>query len=216
MKFTLSTALSALCAVSSAAAVLPRSGANDSSCIKPRPIPDLGPDDLRNFGVVLFDALDMIDVYGPLDPLQIMAKSAQQLNLHLVARTLDGVTTAPGMGNPHNSSFWPRIPSTATFDDDLDLDVLIVPGGPGVRAPDLGPEKAFLEKMFPRVKIFMTICTGGGLAGMTGLVDDYLVTTNKAAWNSTAVWGPGVNWVTPARFMADGKVWSSSGVSSAP
>lgn len=215
MKFTLSTALSALCAVSSAAAVLPRS-ANDSSCIKPRPIPDLGPDDLRNFGVVLFDALDMIDVYGPLDPLQIMAKSAQQLNLHLVARTLDGVTTAPGMGNPHNSSFWPRIPSTATFDDDLDLDVLIVPGGPGVRAPDLGPEKAFLEKMFPRVKIFMTICTGGGLAGMTGLVDDYLVTTNKAAWNSTAVWGPGVNWVTPARFMADGKVWSSSGVSSAP
>lgn len=188
--------------------------ASNDSCISPRPIPDYTGADLKNFGVVLFRALDMIDVFGPLDPLQIMSLSAQQMKLHLIAETLDPITTEPASMNPFNSSFWPTIPVTNTFEDDLDLDVLIVPGGPGVRAPDLQPVEDYIKKMYPKVKLLITVCTGSGLAAKAGVLDDHLATTNKNAWDLITGWRPEVHWVAPARYVIDGNIWSSSGVSS--
>ncbi|KAM0553885.1 hypothetical protein ACHAPJ_007231 [Fusarium lateritium] len=186
----------------------------ESTCITPGVIPNITGSQIRNVGVVLFQALDMIDVFGPLDPLQLLALSVQQLNLHLIAETLEPVTTAPVAMNKFNSSFWPTIPPTNTFDDDLDLDVLIVPGGAGARNPNLQAVTGYIAKMYPKVKILMTICTGAGVAARSGVLDGHMATTNKNAWATMMEMGPKVNWVSPARFVIDGKVWSSSGVTS--
>ena len=67
--------------------------------------------------------------------------------------------------------------------------------------------------MTPKVKILMTICTGSGIAARAGVLDGHLATTNKNAWATMKAMGPKVNWVSPARFVIDGKIWSSSGVS---
>lgn len=188
---------------------------NSSECITPEPVPDFAGSELRNFGMVLYRAVDMIDVFGTLDPLQLLSSSVQQTNLFLIAETLDPVTTQPASPamNPRNSSFWPVITPTHTFADDLDIDVLFVPGGPGMRAPDITPVTDYLVKMYPKVKIFMTICTGSGVAARSGVLDGHLATTNKAAWNDVIPRGPDVRWVSPARYVMDGKTWSSSGVS---
>ncbi|KAF9784823.1 hypothetical protein IL306_007030 [Fusarium sp. DS 682] len=185
-----------------------------STCITPGVIPNITGSQIRNVGVVLFQALDMIDVFGPLDPLQILSLSVQQLNLHLIAETPDPVSTAPLAMNKFNSSFFPTIPPTNTFDDDLDLDLLIVPGGPGARNPNLGAVTGYITKMYPKVKVLMTICTGAGVAARSGVLDRHLATTNKNAWATIKEMGPKVNWVSPARYVIDGKVWSSSGVTS--
>lgn len=211
MKFSLS-ALGAACLATLASAT-PLMARNDSVCISPRPLPDFKGTDIKKVGMILFQALDMIDVYGPLDPLQIMAKSTQQMQLHMIAETMETVTTAPASMNPMNSSFFPTIPVTNTFDEDLDLDVLIVPGGPGVRAPNMEAVENYIAKMFPKVKFLLNICTGAGLSAKAGIMDDHLSTTNKAAWDQITSWGPNVNWVAPARYVVDGKIWSSSGVS---
>ncbi|KAK2047502.1 DJ-1/PfpI family protein [Colletotrichum somersetense] len=168
-----------------------------------------------NIGTIVFRAMDMLDIFGPLDALQLVAKN-RQLNLHLVAANLDPVTTAPqaaGM-NPFNSSFWPTIQPTATFDDDLDLDVLIVPGGPGIRAPGLEPIVEYVKRYYPRVKHLITICTGTSFAARAGVLDGKRATTNKAAWKLITDMGPKVKWVSPARYVNDGKVWTSSGITS--
>ncbi|KAF4470466.1 hypothetical protein FALBO_2634 [Fusarium albosuccineum] len=186
----------------------------EQTCITPGAIPNITGSAIRNIGVVLFQAFDMLDVFGPLDPLQLVALSVQKLNVHLIAETLDPVTTAPVAMNKFNSSFWPVVPPTATFDDDLDLDVLIVPGGGGARNPDLKAVTDYIAKMFPNVKIFMTICTGSGVAARAGVLDGHMATTNKNAWATMTAFGPNVKWVSPARYVIDGKVWSSSGVTS--
>ena len=129
---------------------------------------------------------------------------------------MEAVTTAPAYMNPHNSSFFHTIPVTNTFDEDLDLDVLIVPGGPGVRAPNMEAVENFIAKMFPKVRFLPNICTGSGLSAKAGVLDDHLSTTNKAAWHQITSWGPNVDWVAPARYVVDGKIWSSSGVSGPP
>ncbi|KAF4975604.1 hypothetical protein FZEAL_7634 [Fusarium zealandicum] len=187
----------------------------EPTCITPGAVPDIQGSQIRNIGVVLFRAFDMIDVFGTLDPLQLLAHMAQPLNLHLIAETLEPVTTEPISMNKFNSSFWPTVNPTKTFADDVDLDVLIVPGGPGARSPELGAVTDYIAKMYPRVKVLMTICTGSGVAARAGVLDGHLATTNKNAWAAMTSMGPKVNWVSPARFVIDGKVWSSSGVTSA-
>ena len=190
------------------------SSSSNDSCISPRPIPDLEGSDFRSFGVVMFRGIDMVDVFGTLEPLQLMSLSTQQMRLHLIAETLDPITTEPATMNPYNSTFWPVFPVTDTFEsaDELDLDVLIVPGGPGVRNPKLQAAEEFIKRTYPRVKLMLTVCTGAGLAARAGVLDGRLATTNKNAWETMTKFGTGVQWVSPARYVMDGNIWSSSGV----
>ncbi|KAK4164995.1 class I glutamine amidotransferase-like protein, partial [Cladorrhinum sp. PSN259] len=167
-----------------------------------------------HFGVVLFRAFELLDIYGPLDILQLLAHN-RYLTLSLLARSLDPVTTKP-IGptmNPYQSDFWPSITPSHTFaHPPKDLEVLIVPGGPGARSSDLQPEIDFIRKAFPRLRYLITICTGAGIAAQSGVLDGYRVTTNKKAWYTVIEMGPNVKWTVPARWVDDGKVWSSSGV----
>lgn len=185
------------------------------SCTKPRPIPNYNGTDFRNVGVLLFPGFDLIDVFGTIEPLQSLSLSTQQINLSMIARTLDPVSRGPDHPGieKYRSAFSPAALPTHTFDDELDLDLLIVPGGNGVRKPDMPDEIAYIKRMFPQVKVLMTICTGSGLAARAGIMDGYMATTNKAAWQSILPMGPRVKWVSPARYVIDGKLWTSSGVS---
>ncbi|KAK3997163.1 class I glutamine amidotransferase-like protein, partial [Cladorrhinum sp. PSN332] len=167
-----------------------------------------------HYGVLLFRAFELLDIYGPLDILQLLAHN-RYLTLSLLARDLKPVTSKPAgqTMNPYGSDFWPSIQPTHTFDDPpTNLEVLIVPGGPGARSKDLVPEIQFIREVFPKLKYLITICTGAGIAAQSGVLDGYRVTTNKAAWWSVIEMGPNVNWTVPARWVDDGKVWSSSGV----
>ena len=80
---------------------------------------------------------DMLDVYGPSEILQFIGKS-YQIDIVYIADTLDPVvTTRPMIAamNPLNSSVYPSLTPTHTFETAPELDVLIIPGGPGWRNP---------------------------------------------------------------------------------
>lgn len=59
--------------------------------------------------MALFPSFDSIDVFGPLNPLSYLAFS-RQLNLALIANTLEPVFVEPAMPalNPQNSCFLAR------------------------------------------------------------------------------------------------------------
>ncbi|CAP70420.1 uncharacterized protein PODANS_3_4990, partial [Podospora anserina S mat+] len=62
------------------------------------------------------------------------------------------------MMNTHRSTFWPTISPTHTLTSPpSNLQVLIIPGGPGARSPDLGPEIAFIRSVFPKLQYLITI-----------------------------------------------------------
>lgn len=169
---------------------------------------------LKNWGVVLFRAFDGQDIFGPLDALQLLAFQ-RQMNLYLIAETLDPVTSEPASAamNARNSSFWPVILPTHTFASAPDLDVLLVPGGAGVRAPDVKNITDFIAGRYPSLEYLITVCTGAGLAAKSGVLDGRRATTNKSAWSTVTAWGPNVDWVRQARWVVDGNIWTAAGVS---
>lgn len=167
-----------------------------------------------HYGVLLFQAFESLDVFGPLDALQMLSRQ-YKMELALISATANPVTTkprAPSM-NPKNSSFFQSVVPTHTLGNAPDLDVLIIPGGLGTRAPDLDNIIDYIKTTYPKLKYLITVCTGAGLAARAGILDGKKATTNKASWASTIVLGPKVNWVSHARWTVDGNIWTSSGIS---
>ena len=58
-----------------------------------------------------------------------------------------------------------------------------------------------------------TVCTGSALLARTGLLDNRPATSNKLAWNWVLQQGPRVQWIRQARWVDDGTIITSSGVS---
>lgn len=163
--------------------------------------------------MVLFRAVDPLDFMGP-DEVLLHLGLYYQIERAFIAETMDPITSQPQLAtmNKHNSSTWTQIQPTHTFDTAPDLDVLLVPGGAGTRDPNLNRTIDFIRATFPKVKYFMTVCTGAILAAKAGVLDGKRATTNKQAWNTVVPTGPKTQWIGDARWVVDGKVWTSSGV----
>jgi transcriptional regulator GlxA family with amidase domain len=64
-----------------------------------------------------------------------------------------------------------------------------------------------------RTTITTTVCTGSALLARTGLLDGRPATSNKIAWDWGVQQGPRVKWMRQARWVDDGNIVTSSGVS---
>jgi cyclohexyl-isocyanide hydratase len=115
--------------------------------------------------MVLFPGLTQLDLAGPYEVLSRLPDTT----VHLVADTLAPVRTERGL----------TITPDATFDDVPPLDLLCVPGGPGV---DPLMEDArllgFLEARARQARHVTSVCTGALLLGAAGLLRGYRATTH--------------------------------------
>lgn len=172
----------------------------------------------RSFGVLLFPAFQALDVFGPIDALNMLSLK-YNMSLSIIAATLDPVSTqnADPQKNTAGSQFAQSIVPTHTFATAPPLDVLLIPGGQGTRASgeELKPVLDYIKRVFPSLRWLVTVCTGSGLAARAGVLDGLSATTNKAGWRDVTAWRPEVRWDVSKRWVRDpgGKVWTTSGIS---
>ncbi|KAG8689712.1 hypothetical protein FRC11_001030 [Ceratobasidium sp. 423] len=112
----------------------------------------------------------------------------------------------------------PLITATKTVDEvsSKQFDIILIPGGT-VR-PENIPRKVaeFVRAQVPGATYVFTVCTGSWLLADLGLLDGKRATTNKFFFNEIKkTTNPTVGWVAKARWVVDGKFWTSSGVSAA-
>lgn len=160
---------------------------------------------------------DLLDVHGPIEILQFLS-GFYKIDIALIAETMDPVTSEPSMAsmNPLNSSVYPVLPPTHTFETAPELDVLILAGGPGWRNPTLNATLDYIARTAPKVKQVLTVCTGSALAARSGIMNGRKATTNKTSWPNAIKAGTNITWVPNARWVEDDSnlppIWSSSGV----
>ncbi|KAI8966095.1 class I glutamine amidotransferase-like protein [Daldinia sp. FL1419] len=163
------------------------------------------------FAVALFPGFQALDVFGPLDILNMLSKT-RPLILEILSTTLDPVPTAtPFTGHTTSQSVAPTRTYADGFDD---IEVLLVPGGFGSRDPaNVAPVVDFVREAYPSLRYLLTVCTGSAVAATSGILDGRRATSNKRAWEWATAQGPRVNWVRRARWVTDGNIWTSSGIS---
>jgi len=119
-------------------------------------------------GLLLFPNLTQLDLTGPFETLSRMPG----VRVHLVARTLEPVRSDIGL------SLLP----TVTLQECPDLDVICVPGGPGVNDLILDDEVlAFLRRQGAQARYVTSVCSGALVLGAAGLLRGYRAVTH---WGS--------------------------------
>ena len=89
------------------------------------------------------------------------------------------------------------------------MDVLIIPGGQGVREDSITDAIEFVNKVYPKLKYLFTVCTGSWIAARAGVLDGKRATSNKKSWHALKDLGTkegdfggkiqDVDWVSHAR-----------------
>ena len=152
----------------------------------------------RVIGMLIFPRLTQLDMTGPHEVLARVPNT----KVLLVAQSMAPVKTDRGM----------EIVPTTTIADCPQLDLIMVPGGPGQQ--DLMEDQAvleFLRKQARGAKYVTSVCTGSLVLGAAGLLKGKRATCHWAAIDHLKLLGA---IPTSERVVTDGNVITGAGVAS--
>ncbi len=159
---------------------------------------------MLKFIIVLFEGFETLDVFGPVEILGALPEK-YELGFYSVAGGLVSSTQNVRVDTTSLESL------QAELQDDY---FLFLPGGMGTRKEV--EDVSFIEaiaRLARDAKTVLTVCTGSALLAKTGLLKNLKATSNKRAFEWVASVAQDVKWVGKARWVRDGKFYTSSGVS---
>ena len=151
-----------------------------------------------HFWFLLFDRFESLDLFGPVE----IFGRVPGAELHYIS--MDGGTVTSAQSAQIETEKAGDLPAGS---------VLLVPGGMGTRA--LVKDGAFLarlKKLAESADYVLSVCTGSALLAAAGLLFGKRATSNKFAFEWVKSTGD-ANWAEKARWVRDGKYYTSSGVS---
>ena len=155
----------------------------------------------RTLGVVLFEGFELLDVFGPLE---MFGLAADHFEIRLISESGGIVSSRQG----------PKSICDDSFQSAPAIDVLLVPGGIGTRGEVNNPVMLnWLKVRSQQAELVASVCTGSALLAQAGVLDGLRATSNKQAFAWASSQSEKVQWQQQARWVEDGKVFSSSGVS---
>lgn len=154
-----------------------------------------------NVAVLLFEDFETLDVFGPVE---IFGRLKDYYKVHFYSEAGGLVKNYHGVA----------IQSEKLSAAKIDHDIFLIPGGYGTRREV--NNNPFIEQVKAHShasKFVLTVCTGTAILARTGLLDGKRATSNKRAFDWVVTQGEKVNWIRKARWVQDGKYYTSAGVS---
>jgi putative intracellular protease/amidase len=154
---------------------------------------------VMDVNILLFDDFETLDIFGPVEILGMV----EEYELHYLSKLGGTVTSAQGV----------KVVTRSTSDINKN-GILVIPGGKGTRTliNDHG-FICFLKEMADASEFCLSICTGSALYAKAGVLNGKKATSNKRAMKWVRSTNDKVIWMDKARWVVDGKYYTSSGVS---
>lgn len=161
----------------------------------------------RNTAILLFDDVEVLDFAGPFEVFSVTDELSdyQRLNVYTVARENRPILARNKLSvNPDY-----------TIHDAPDPDILIIPGGDGTR-PVIQQDDviAWVAQSSMNAEKVLSVCSGALVLAKAGLLKGLRATTHHLVYDELEKLAPDTDVVKGQRFIDNGKVITSAGISS--
>ncbi|MCU1527149.1 MAG: ThiJ/PfpI family protein [Frondihabitans sp.] len=161
---------------------------------------------MKQIAILIFDGVEELDAVGPWEVLAFWTRTFPEddYRVSFVSRT----------GGPVNAAKGLTLTPTASLDDARPFDVFLHPGGQGTRPLLRDPDHLDWIREIASVTPLMTsVCTGSLVYAAAGLLHGRPATTHWASLDLLADLDPTVEVRPEDRWVDDGDLITSSGVS---
>ena len=153
------------------------------------------------FNIVVFENFETLDVFGPVE---VFGK--------IPGATIRYYSSAGGLVSNTDNIAIDTTPLTQW--KNTKRDVLFIPGGLGTRGMVHDAEFVkTLAGLAGQSEYILSVCTGSALLAKAGVLDGKNATSNKMAFDWVINNSRAVNWKYQARWVVDGNIFTSSGIS---
>lgn len=164
------------------------------------------PDDTKRIGILLFPDVEELDAIGPWEVLAYWTRTFPDDGYRVTTLSREGgaVRCAKGL----------TVQAHHSYADAASLDVLIYPGGQGTRA-QLRDEAQldWVRRQRAETPLLASVCTGALVFAAAGLLSRRPATTHWGSLDLLAEIDPTIDVRPDDRFVDDGDVITSAGVS---
>ncbi|MBU4565170.1 MAG: DJ-1/PfpI family protein [Desulfarculus sp.] len=156
-------------------------------------------------GVLLFPQVEVLDFAGPFE---VLGRATDETGLPCFSVLTLGPT--PEVLCVDGLVVRPHF----TLEAAPELDILVVPGGPGAREPQrLEPVLSFIKARAAQVQVMASVCTGSYWLARAGLLDGQSATTHTLRLDDFAAAFPSIK-VVRQKIVEQERIITAGGVAS--
>lgn len=160
----------------------------------------------RNLAILLFDDVEELDFCGPFEVFNVAneVSNQQHFKVYTVAESRRQIKT-------HNNL---RVIPDYDLTDCPEPDILLIPGGIGSRAV-LKNEAVmnWVKALAPRSELLLSVCTGALVLAKAGLLEGLQATTHHTCFEELARRAPKTTIVKNVKYVDNGRIILSGGIS---
>lgn len=159
----------------------------------------------RNVGIYLFEGMELLDFAGPYEVFTMVNQGdPSTFNVYTVSENQPEVRSFNGL----------VAKADYTFNNSPHADILVIPGG--INPSDqLANERVlnWIKEQSSHAEIILSVCTGTLLLAKAGLLKGLSATTHHMAYDLLVELAPDATIKKGKRFIDNGKIITSAGVS---
>ncbi|HLO47253.1 MAG TPA: DJ-1/PfpI family protein [Kamptonema sp.] len=160
----------------------------------------------KKVAILLFNDAEVLDFAGPFEVFSVTSELNNYVpfQVYTVAEKSGAIQARNGLSvNPDY-----------TISDCPPPDILIVPGGIGTRIlMNHSPVIDWIESCSQNAELVLSVCTGSLLLAKAGLLEGLTATTHHKAFDLLREIAPNTTVVENQRFVDNGKIVTSGGIS---
>jgi transcriptional regulator GlxA family with amidase domain len=161
---------------------------------------------MKNVGIYLFNKVELLDFAGPYEVFSSAALLDERKPFKVFTISEDG-------GAIRSVNGLIVIPDYS-FNNHPKIDILVVPGGEGTKN-EIKKKRVmeWIDKTQASAEIMATVCSGARIPAVLGLLDGLEATTHHSVINDIKKLAPNVTIDHTKRFIDNGKIMTSGGIS---